>query len=75
MTRVAELMSSPPISVDGDATLGSVASLLAERGIHAVVVLDVVIANRRLDVSAPAHVEFAKDRANASGAHAPRGID
>jgi CBS domain-containing protein len=39
MTRVAELMSSPPISVDGVATLGDVASLLAERGIHVVVVL------------------------------------
>ena len=58
MTRVAELMSSPPTSVDDHTTLGSVASLLAERGIHAVVVLDVVIANRRLDVSAPAHIEF-----------------
>jgi CBS domain-containing protein len=40
MTRVAELMSSPPISVAADAPLGDVAALLAERGVHGVVVLD-----------------------------------
>jgi predicted transcriptional regulator len=40
MTRVAELMSSPPISVAPDAPLGEVAALLVARGVHGVVVLD-----------------------------------
>ena len=40
MTRVADLMSSPPISVGGDATLGDVAALLVERRVHGVVVLE-----------------------------------
>jgi len=40
MTRVADLMSSPVVSCRGDASLGEVAALLAERHIHGVVVLD-----------------------------------
>lgn len=40
MTRVADLMSSPVVSCRGDASLGEVAALLAERRIHGVVVLD-----------------------------------
>jgi len=40
MTRVADLMSSPVISCAAGATLGELATLLAERRIHGVVVLD-----------------------------------
>jgi CBS domain-containing protein len=40
MTRVADLMSSPPISVAGDTTLGDVAALLVDRRVHGVVVVD-----------------------------------
>ena len=40
MTRVADLMSSPVVSCAGDTTLGELATLLAERRIHGVVVLD-----------------------------------
>jgi CBS domain-containing protein len=40
MTRVADLMSAPVVSCSGTTTLGEVATLLAERRIHTVVVLD-----------------------------------
>jgi CBS domain-containing protein len=40
MTRVADVMSSPPIACPGDATIGEVAALLVERRIHGVAVLD-----------------------------------
>ena len=40
MTSVADLMSSPVVSCSGDTTLGELATLLAERRIHGVVVLD-----------------------------------
>ena len=40
MTRVADLMSSPVVSCSAGATLGELATLLAERQIHGVVVLD-----------------------------------
>ena len=40
MTRVAELMSSPVVSCAPGTTLGELATLLAERRIHGVVVLD-----------------------------------
>ena len=40
MTSVADLMSAPVVSCSGDTTLGELATLLAERRIHGVVVLD-----------------------------------
>ena len=40
MTSVADLMSSPVVSCAGATTLGELATLLAERRIHGVVVLD-----------------------------------
>jgi len=40
MTRVSELMSSPVVSCAAGTTLGELATLLAERRIHGVVVLD-----------------------------------
>ena len=40
MTRVADLMSSPVVSCAGDTNLGELATLLAARQIHGVVVLD-----------------------------------
>ena len=40
MTRVSDLMSSPVVSCAADTTLGELATLLAERRIHGVVVLD-----------------------------------
>ena len=40
MTRVSDLMSSPVVSCRGEASLGEVAALLAERRIHGILVLD-----------------------------------
>jgi CBS domain-containing protein len=40
MTRVADLMSSPVVSCSAGTTLGELATLLADRQIHGVVVLD-----------------------------------
>ena len=40
MTRVSELMSSPVVSCAARTTLGELATLLAERGVHGLVVLD-----------------------------------
>jgi CBS domain-containing protein len=40
VTSVADLMSAPVASCSGDTTLGELATLLAERRIHGVVVLD-----------------------------------
>jgi CBS domain-containing protein len=40
MTRVSDLMSSPVVSCAADTTLGELATLLGERRIHGVVVLD-----------------------------------
>lgn len=40
MTSVADLMSAPVVSCSGSTTLGELATLLAERRIHGVVVLD-----------------------------------